>query len=1289
MKKYYVAAGIVIGIILAMAGVARAATILFPSGGGTGWGFPGGLAAHSVLIGNGLNPLATTSPGSAGWVLTSNGAAADPTFQASSAAGVTTVTATYPIASSGGTAPNISTAFGTTTNNVYSGTNTFNNGATTTSLSIGSLSGFLKATAGVISTALINLASDVTGVLPIANGGTASSTALGGILAGNGTSAIKSVVIGSNLTFDGTTLSATGGGGSGTVSTSSSETAGYFPTWATTNGTPALLAGTSQLFQSGVNIGVGSSSPGYPLSVAGPGWFTNSGRATIFGINTSQTEASGVNAGDMGIVSFASSTVTVRAAAFTAAYDGPGGNVNAQGLNAFATLDASATGNITSAGTNGGSLRNRYAAINNSNGYNVFYSSGVSGQSRVVGVLASTTNAVAFNAEAPFVSTGNLITNAYGLHVLTAAVTGTLVNNYGVYIDPLLAGTNQRYAFVQGGANDLNFFNGGVGIGATSTRAKLEVMGTTTTSAGHALTLWNSAAANIFDVDDSGTTTASNGFNISSGCYAIAGICLGSSSGVSSVSGTYPIISSGGATPAISLAFGTTTSNIWGGTQTFSNPIVIGALSGTLNSSAGVVYATATSTPTLSSELSYSGTLGSFIGGSSGAVSLTTNGTAFSKLVQIGANTILGNNTGATGNVVAFATSTLGIAISDTTGTLGIARGGTATTTGGFTNGVEYFNGTTLTNSGIFNFDGTKLGIGTTTPGATFAVGGNALISGTITAANFIDSSLTGNNCIGESSGVIGQSTNCVSSLASAGGTLTVSSPTGNVDVSINVAHSNIWSALQQFAFASSTIESVFKTAYFGGTATTTINADGIGSITMAANSIFKLGTTTAGTLAVSSTGVVYATSGATNFFTNSGNSTSLTTGINLGIGTTTPDGRLSVQMNYGETNQTLFSGASSTASNGSTAARIFNFVSAANGFLAYLGFGTTSPMATISAVAPASATMIASSSMYTTAGTYTVTVAANSQIKVTVIGGGGACDFGGTGNSGGGAIVATTTLTNHQAGGSFTIHVANHGSSTGGGSGYKTGGNGDTTSNFGSGGGGSSDFNAEVIAAGGGGCGNGHSGNDATGTSGGAGGAGNSNGAGGGGGAGTNGSNGSGGGAGAGGTGASSLTSVQSLGGGYGEGATTGNSPALGGYVFIEVDSFVNAAIPTTGWFEWFGGANAGIQYAVVRSVDWLGEIFTGGPSPTCGAAGCTSVSGDQTNIRILSSGGTTINVNYGTSWRNKSPDCVPHLADTGSVIALEASTTLSGVTITAASSLGANRWIGLHCEASWNFTF
>lgn len=65
------------------------------------------------------------------------------------------------------------------------------------------------------------------------------------------------------------TLGISGGsGGSGNVATSSSETSGYFPTWTSTNGTPALLSGTSQLFQSAGNlIGIATTSPFAQLSI--------------------------------------------------------------------------------------------------------------------------------------------------------------------------------------------------------------------------------------------------------------------------------------------------------------------------------------------------------------------------------------------------------------------------------------------------------------------------------------------------------------------------------------------------------------------------------------------------------------------------------------------------------------------------------------------------------------------------------------------------------------------------------------------------------------------------------------------------------------------------------------------------------------------------------------------------------------------------------------------------------------------------------------------------------------
>ncbi|MCX6788137.1 MAG: hypothetical protein NT108_03185 [Candidatus Kaiserbacteria bacterium] len=59
------------------------------------------------------------------------------------------------------------------------------------------------------------------------------------------------------------------------------------------------------------------------------------------------------------------------------------------------------------------------------------------------------------------------------------------------------------------------------------------------------------------------------------------------------------------------------------------------------------------------------------------ATAIGSNKVTIGMLAQAAANTILGNLTGAVGNITAFATSTLGIALGDTTGTLALARGGT------------------------------------------------------------------------------------------------------------------------------------------------------------------------------------------------------------------------------------------------------------------------------------------------------------------------------------------------------------------------------------------------------------------------------------------------------------------------------------------------------------------------------------------------------------------------------------------------------------------------------------
>jgi hypothetical protein len=64
-------------------------------------------------------------------------------------------------------------------------------------------------------------------------------------------------------------------------------------------------------------------------------------------------------------------------------------------------------------------------------------------------------------------------------------------------------------------------------------------------------------------------------------------------------------------------------------------------------------------------------------------------------------------------------------------GLVAIANGGTGTSTGGVTNGVQYYNGSTLTNSSNFIFTGTNVGIGTTSPSTLLSIGGSMSFSGT------------------------------------------------------------------------------------------------------------------------------------------------------------------------------------------------------------------------------------------------------------------------------------------------------------------------------------------------------------------------------------------------------------------------------------------------------------------------------------------------------------------------------------------------------------------------------
>ena len=124
-------------------------------------------------------------------------------------------------------------------------------------------------------------------------GGTGTSSP-SGILYGDKTIRLKTVEIGTGLSFSGGTLSATGGagGGTGTVSTSTNESSGFLSYWTSNSATPALLgkvATTSLTASSPLSLSqaisvIGGSASALSLDTSGT-WSGNAGTASALFAN--------------------------------------------------------------------------------------------------------------------------------------------------------------------------------------------------------------------------------------------------------------------------------------------------------------------------------------------------------------------------------------------------------------------------------------------------------------------------------------------------------------------------------------------------------------------------------------------------------------------------------------------------------------------------------------------------------------------------------------------------------------------------------------------------------------------------------------------------------------------------------------------------------------------------------------------------------------------------------------------------------------------------------------------
>ena len=352
-------------------------TIAINRGGTNGTATP---TAGAIAYGTGT-AYGFTSAGTSGQVLTSSGTGV-PTWTTPTTGTVTSVTGTSPVVSSGGATPAISlaTSYGDTQNPYASKTANYVLAAPNGTAGAPTFRAIVAADIPTLNQNTTGTASNVTGIVAIANGGTgqtiASSafnalspvTSTGDLIVGNGVNSATRLAIGTNgyvLTSNGTT--ATWAASTGGVTSFSAGSTGLTPNTATTGA--VSLAGTLAI----ANGGTGQTTATAAFDALAPSQTSNSGKyLTTNGTTTSWATVSGSGATITNDITTSSNVYPL----FAAATSGTPTTVytsNAKYLYKPSTGELSATAHVNTNGISitADSVSSSYTIATGTNGFSV------------------------------------------------------------------------------------------------------------------------------------------------------------------------------------------------------------------------------------------------------------------------------------------------------------------------------------------------------------------------------------------------------------------------------------------------------------------------------------------------------------------------------------------------------------------------------------------------------------------------------------------------------------------------------------------------------------------------------------------------------------------------------------------------------------------------------------------------------------------------------------------------------------------------------------------------------